>query len=94
MSTEIVTVSWNVQGNPDAWDRLAQIRDQSGAQFALIQEARPPRSWRCHPDSAAHGEWNITAHRDRKRRFASAAVILDPALTLMPVQPQGRADAK
>lgn len=44
-------LTWNMNQRPEAWQRLAQLRDKFGVQVALVQEAVPPpgAGWRVHP---------------------------------------------
>ena len=89
-------LTWNMNQRPEAWQRLAQLRDKFGVQVALVQEAVPPprAGWRVHPAAETPGAWRVLAHADRKRQFASAVVLLDEALTMTPLEPQSLGQAE
>lgn len=75
---DFTIMSWNMNGNPDAWGRALELAESAGVQVALVQEAKPPTSpsIRTVPDTSE--PWSIDAHRDVQRGFRTAVAVLDP----------------
>jgi hypothetical protein len=89
-------VTWNMNQRPGSWEHLARLRDKYGVQVALVQEAVPPvmAGWLVHPAAETPDAWRVVAHSNRERKFASAVVLLDKALTMAAVEPQALGQAE
>jgi endonuclease/exonuclease/phosphatase family metal-dependent hydrolase len=85
----ITLATWNMNQQASAWDYLGQLRDEQGAQVALVQEAIPPAGpgpWSAiTPNPEDKSLWRISVPPDSKRRnYASAVVLLDSGLSFHP----------
>ena len=83
-------ITWNVHQNAEAWSYLPCLRDDHGAQIALLQEAQPPPSsnqWPgVTPDPLEPALWRLPVPPDvRRRDFASAIVVLDGTIEFGPI---------
>lgn len=79
-------MTWNMQGNQDAWARIKTRHEDLNVDVALLQEAKAPLGqWppATHPDRSE--KWSIDAHSDFRRSFCSAVALLNPGLVLGPV---------
>lgn len=85
--TDFKLLTWNMQGNPDAWDRVGELSAQHGIQLALLQEARKPSGSVGTTFPGSGTEWSIDAHVDVKRGVRSVVGLLDEELDAVAVEP-------